>query len=70
VVIDVHNRDVMDDLIKTNVDTIHNFDWISQLRYNTKIEKNIFNIEVRCINAVQNYGFEYLGNSTRYRLFI
>lgn len=33
IVIDVHARDVVDKLIQNEVDNVHSFEWISQLRY-------------------------------------
>lgn len=33
VVLDVHNKDVIEHLIKAQVDNIFDFKWISQLRY-------------------------------------
>ena len=37
VVIDVHARDVIQELAEQNVDTIDNFEWLAQLRYNFHI---------------------------------
>jgi len=36
------------------------------LRYYCEEKRGNFNVPVKCINAIYNYGFEYLGNSTRY----
>jgi dynein heavy chain, axonemal len=35
------------------------------LRYYYEEKRGHFNVPVKCINAIYNYGFEYLGNSTR-----
>lgn len=64
--LDVHNRDVIAHLIKLNVRSIFEFPWLSQLRYYQGAGDKSFNVLCKCINAIQNYGFEYLGNSTRY----
>jgi dynein heavy chain len=61
IVIDVHARDVVKILADTKVSSEIDFDWISQLRYNYAGA----DIEVRMINAVILYAFEYLGNSSR-----
>ena len=62
VVIDVHAKDVISELVKKNVQSIDEFDWIAQLRYYWE-EKETLNVKM--VNAVINYGFEYLGNSDR-----
>ena len=62
VVIDVHARDVVRDMIKRNVTSPFEFDWTAQLRYYME-EKSI--LTVKMVNAVLNYGYEYLGNSLR-----
>ncbi|XP_026815944.1 dynein heavy chain 7, axonemal-like [Rhopalosiphum maidis] len=61
IVIDVHARDVVDDLANKNIRKTNDFGWISQLRYYW-IEENLF---TSMINASLNYGYEYLGNSAR-----
>jgi len=61
VVIDVHARDVVTELIKANVTSVDDFEWLSQLRYYWEQEE----VLVRMINATLNYGYEYLGNSPR-----
>ena len=70
---DVHANDVVDYLIKCNVDSIGAFEWISQLRYFFVNAKNkeissldeISNIHVRMLNTERAYDFEYLGNQKR-----
>jgi len=61
VVIDVHARDVIHDLVVKGVESATDFEWLSQLRYYW--EENA--LKVRMINAELKYNFEYLGNSTR-----
>ena len=62
VVIDVHARDVVQELIKKNVTDVDEFDWSSQLRYYMEGQDRLL---VKMVNAVLDYGFEYLGNSLR-----
>lgn len=62
VVVDVHARDVVRGLIHKNVSNKEDFDWTAQLRYYLN-EKQL--LEVKMVNAVINYGYEYLGNSLR-----
>eukprot|EP00898_Chlorokybus_atmophyticus_P008353 jgi/Chlat1/8519/Chrsp80S07812 len=61
VVIDVHARDVVTQLKDAGVAHETDFEWLSQLRYN--LEEGL--LRVRMINAARNYGYEYLGNSSR-----
>lgn len=61
VVIDVHAKDVVMDLIKNRVTVPTDFEWTSQLRYYW--ENN--NVNVKMVNAVLQYGYEYIGNSSR-----
>uniref|UniRef100_A0A3Q0KRH4 Dynein axonemal heavy chain 7 n=2 Tax=Schistosoma mansoni TaxID=6183 RepID=A0A3Q0KRH4_SCHMA len=61
VVIDVHARDVVHDMIKLGVTSENDFNWLSQLRYYWENE----NVEVKLTNAKVSYAYEYLGNSPR-----
>jgi dynein heavy chain len=63
VVIDVHARDVVAQLNQENVTNVNDFSWLSQLRYYFYTPEE--GILVKMINSVQNYGYEYLGNSAR-----
>ena len=61
VVIDLHARDVVGDLVNANVSSEGDFEWLSQLRYYWEQD----DLNVRMINATIKYGYEYLGNSSR-----
>ncbi|KAF6265404.1 dynein heavy chain 6 [Scenedesmus sp. NREL 46B-D3] len=61
IVVDVHARDVTAELVKQGVSAETDFEWISQLRYGWEGG----DVVVRMINAAINYGYEYLGNSSR-----
>lgn len=61
IVIDVHAKDVIQELVEKNVTEVTDFQWLSQLRYYWE-EERVF---VKIINAVVNYAYEYLGNSDR-----
>ncbi|MBR3673594.1 MAG: hypothetical protein IKN65_04805, partial [Clostridia bacterium] len=80
IVISVHNRDIVESLIKEKIEKITDFDWKAQMRYyfnkpegendedNPKKKKkneNVVPITVSMITTTLNYGFEYLGNITR-----
>ncbi|KAK6626145.1 hypothetical protein RUM43_006450 [Polyplax serrata] len=62
IVIEVHARDVTQQMYDNNVKNVNDFDWISQLRYYWEKETDL---KVRAVNAEFQYGYEYLGNSGR-----
>ena len=62
VVIDVHAKDVVEDLAKKGVSSENDFNWLCQLRYYWEQENTI----ARIINATVKYQYEYLGNTGRY----
>lgn len=61
IVIDVHAKDVVEELIKNKVHSDSDFQWLSQLRYYWENGDTL----VRIINATVKYANEYLGNSDR-----
>ncbi len=61
VVIDVHGRDVVVDMINKNVLNENDFNWLAQLRYYWSEN----NCGVKCTNASVKYCYEYLGNTPR-----
>ena len=61
IVIEVHARDVVINLLNEKVQDVNDFEWISQLRYYWTNE----NLYIRAVNAEFMYGYEYLGNTSR-----
>ncbi|XP_037810078.1 dynein heavy chain 12, axonemal [Lucilia sericata] len=61
IVIDVHAKDVVEELIRLKINSEYDFQWMSQLRYYWE-EGDSW---VRIINATVPYANEYLGNSDR-----
>ncbi|XP_053577059.1 dynein axonemal heavy chain 1 [Bombina bombina] len=61
IVIEVHAKDVAARLIEENVNSVNDFEWISQLRYYWTQD----DLYVRAVNAEFLYGYEYLGNTGR-----
>ena len=61
VVIDVHARDVVQDMLEKNVQSDSDFNWLAQLRYTWESE----DVYVRIVNARVRYAYEYLGNTPR-----
>jgi dynein heavy chain len=68
VVMDVHARDVVSVLAKNGVASASDFDWQAQLRSyweeDPREERDLTAI-MRIMNAEVEYGYEYLGNSSR-----
>ena len=71
VVLDVHARDVLLDLVHERVQSVSDFGWQSQLRYyynadgQSAVTAEAETVEAKIINASRLYGNEYLGNSMR-----
>ena len=63
IVLDVHARDVVQQLIENKIETLEAFDWTKQLRYYW--ETDVDNCVVRQTNTKFIYGYEYLGNGPR-----
>lgn len=61
IVIDVHAKDVVEDLVNKGVSSVDDFDWLAQLRYYYEDGVTL----VRIINATVKFANEYLGNSER-----
>ena len=61
IVIDVHAKDVVENLWRNDISDLNAFEWISQLRY--YIEDDTVN--VKNVQTVFPYGCEYLGNTMR-----
>ena len=61
ITLDVHARDVVQQLVDANVAHTTDFEWASQLRYYWRD-----NVCVEMVQACIAYGYEYLGNTPRY----
>ncbi|XP_067907506.1 dynein axonemal heavy chain 1 [Heterodontus francisci] len=61
IVIEVHAKDVVANLLEENVQSVNDFEWISQLRYYWARD----DLRVCAVNAEFLYGYEYLGNTGR-----
>ncbi|XP_049877168.1 dynein axonemal heavy chain 12 [Pectinophora gossypiella] len=61
IVIDVHAKDVIMYLVGMNVTEVTDFQWLAQLRYYWEEER----VNVKIINAIVKFAYEYLGNSDR-----
>ena len=63
ITIDVHARDIVSSMVKNQVDSSNNFEWVKQLRYYWDLELD--NCVVRMSTSQYVYGYEYLGASAR-----
>lgn len=61
IVLDVHARDVIQQLVDEGVEDKNDFGWLAQMRYYWEND----DMKVRIINAELAYNYEYLGNSER-----
>ncbi|KAL5256854.1 hypothetical protein ACHWQZ_G011949 [Mnemiopsis leidyi] len=61
--IEVHARDVIKDLLEKKIENSDDFEWTRQLRYNYDDIRDT--VMIRQNNSVFEYGFEYLGSTSR-----
>lgn len=70
IVIDVHAKDVVEELMIKRVSNDREFKWLSQMRYYLEEDEAY----VRLINATVKYAYEYLGkyiiSSISFKLYI
>ena len=62
---EVHNRDIIEDLINQNLQSCDNFAWKKCLRYYLEEESKDQIVFARQVNASLRYGYEYMGVATR-----
>jgi dynein heavy chain len=78
IVLDVHQKDIVENLLQNDVQGATAFEWISQLRYYWDTEQDDDpedaalktgpaqeDLWVKLLQTVLPYGYEYLGNTTR-----
>ena len=66
ITMEIHNRDVMERMVKANCSAVSDFEWLSQLRFIYIREAGEFGkCEVRQTNSVLEYSYEYQGNNGR-----
>ena len=63
IIIDVHARDVVQNLADSNVESSEDYEWSSQLRYYWNDQEN--ELYVKIMNNAFKYGAEYIGNNGR-----
>eukprot|EP00975_Prorocentrum_lima_P026547 5581721-Prorocentrum_lima.AAC.1 len=63
---EIHNRDVIERVIKAGCSSTQDFEWLSQLRFLYEKDKGQFGLcHVRQTNSVLEYSYEYQGNNGR-----
>ena len=66
ITMEIHNRDVMERMVKANCNAVSDFEWLSQLRFVfLKDAAEFGKCEVRQTNSVLEYSYEYQGNNGR-----
>ncbi|GMI05338.1 hypothetical protein TrVE_jg1168 [Triparma verrucosa] len=66
ITMEIHNRDVMERMIKANCTSVNDFDWLSQLRFIFNKEEGDFGTcIVKQTNCTLSYSYEYQGNNGR-----
>lgn len=61
VVLDVHNKDIIESLVTNKVMNIDDFAWFSNMRYYL----NDHLMEIKMLDCIRQYGYEYLGIAIR-----
>ena len=66
ITMEIHNRDVLERMVKANCTSVSDFEWLSQLRFIYQKDASEFGYcEVRQTNSVLEYSHEYQGNNGR-----
>ena len=68
IILEEHNRDVIDKLFANKSIHVDHFEWKSQLRYEKEAEngnENMMRIICSQLNFETDYGYEYQGNNGR-----
>lgn len=65
IVIEVHAKDVVESLIRSNIEKVDDFDWICHLRYYYKTIGKESKVVAKMITTQLDYCNEYLGNTSR-----
>ncbi|KAJ9581293.1 hypothetical protein L9F63_023527, partial [Diploptera punctata] len=60
IILHSHAKDIVKELINKQVSSSKDFQWLAHLRYYWEQD-----VKISIINATMNYGYEYLGNTTR-----
>lgn len=64
ITIDVHNKNIIENLIKNGIEDKSAFEWIMQLRYYWEYtDKTEQNVMVKSVQTDFPYGYEYIGNA-------
>jgi dynein heavy chain len=66
ITMEIHNRDVMDKMIKAKISDPSDFMWLSQLRFIYEADKGPYGLaHVKQTNCKLEYSYEYQGNNGR-----
>jgi dynein heavy chain, axonemal len=66
ITMEIHNRDVIERMVKANCMAVSDFEWLSQLRFLYNKDASEFGkCDVRQLNSTLEYSYEYQGNNGR-----
>jgi dynein heavy chain len=66
ITMEIHNRDVMDRMIRASCSSVQDFEWLSQLRFIFAKDQGPYGLcSVRQTNSTLEYSYEYQGNNGR-----
>lgn len=64
ITVDVHARDIVDELNQNKTESTNDFKWMKQLKYYWE-EEGIDDIRIRQVSATLPYGYEFMGPTSR-----
>lgn len=66
ITIEIHNRDVIERMVKANCSSVSDFEWLSQLRFIFSKDASEFGrCDVKQLNSILEWSGEYQGNNGR-----
>lgn len=64
ITVDVHARDIIEELHQNKTESVNDFKWMKQLKYYWE-EDGVDDIRIRQVSATLPYGYEFMGPTSR-----